>query len=165
MAQLRPKIVKLAKIIGGVTGITTRIDENAPEYYCMAGILTDEEADVAIAAGLRGPAAVRVSELDEAGRRAHRVAERPLLFSAVGTDLAAGLELVDEGLGAHDVHIRLAHVAAVPAKDHIGRKAVIDAAGAFFLFLGGQRPGIDVLIDCHRLLLPCQIWCSRLTLS
>ena len=51
--RLRPKIVKLAKIIGGVTGITTRIDENAPEYYCMAGILTDEEADVAIAAGLR----------------------------------------------------------------------------------------------------------------
>ena len=40
MAQLRPKIVKLAKIIGGVTGITTKIDENAPEYYCMAGILT-----------------------------------------------------------------------------------------------------------------------------
>ena len=53
MAQLRPKTVKQAKIIGGVTGITTRIDENAPEYYCMAGILTDEEADVAIAAGLR----------------------------------------------------------------------------------------------------------------
>ena len=53
MAQLRPKIVKLAKIIGGVTGITTKIDENAPEYYCMASILTDEEADVAIAAGLR----------------------------------------------------------------------------------------------------------------
>ena len=48
MAQLRPKIVKLAKIIGGVTGITTKIDENAPEYYCMAGILTDEEADVEI---------------------------------------------------------------------------------------------------------------------
>ena len=40
MAQLRPKIVKLAKIIGGVTGITTKIDENAPEYYCMAGILS-----------------------------------------------------------------------------------------------------------------------------
>ena len=42
---------------------------------------------------------------------------------------------------------------------------IMVAAGAFFLFLGGQRPGIDVLIDCHRLLLPCQIWCSRLTLS
>lgn len=53
MAQLRPKIVKLAKIIGGVTGITTKIDENAPEYYCMAGILSDDEADIAIAAGLR----------------------------------------------------------------------------------------------------------------
>ena len=53
MAQLRPKIVKLAKIIGGITGITTKIDENAPEYYCMAGILSDDEADIAIAAGLR----------------------------------------------------------------------------------------------------------------
>ena len=53
MAQLRPKIVKLAKIIGGVTDITTKIDENAPEYYCMAGILSDDEADIAIAAGLR----------------------------------------------------------------------------------------------------------------
>ena len=53
MAQLRPKIVKLAKIIGGVTGIATKIDENAPEYYCMAGILSDDEADIAIAAGLR----------------------------------------------------------------------------------------------------------------
>ena len=53
MAQLRPKIVKLAKIIGGVTGITTKIDENVPEYYCMAGILSDDEADIAIAAGLR----------------------------------------------------------------------------------------------------------------
>ena len=95
----------------------------------------------------RGPVAVHVSELDEAGGCAHRIAERPLLFSAVGTDLAAGLELVDEGLGAHDVHICLAYVAAVPAEDHVGRKAVVDAAGAFFLFLGGQRPGIDIVID------------------
>ena len=30
-----------------------KIDENAPEYYCMADIVTDEEADIAIAAGLR----------------------------------------------------------------------------------------------------------------
>ena len=52
MAQLRPKIVKLAKIIGGVTGITTKIDENAPEYYCMAGTRSDDEADSARAAGL-----------------------------------------------------------------------------------------------------------------
>lgn len=53
MAELRPKILKLARLIAGVTGITTTIDENAPEYYCMADLLTDEEADVAIAAGLR----------------------------------------------------------------------------------------------------------------
>ncbi|MCD8118908.1 MAG: FAD-dependent oxidoreductase [Lachnospiraceae bacterium] len=53
MAELRPKIVKLAKVIGGPTGMINKIDENAPEYYCMASILTDDEADVAIACGLR----------------------------------------------------------------------------------------------------------------
>ena len=53
MAELRPKIVKLAKIIGGLTGVMNKIDENAPEYYCMASILTDDEADVACALGLR----------------------------------------------------------------------------------------------------------------
>jgi len=53
MAELRPKIVKLAKIIGGPSGVVVKIDENAPEYYCMADIVTDDEADVAIAAGLR----------------------------------------------------------------------------------------------------------------
>ncbi len=53
MAQLRPKIVKLAKIIGGASGMLVKIDEKAPEYYCMADIVTDEEADIAIAAGLR----------------------------------------------------------------------------------------------------------------
>ena len=53
MAELRPKIVKLCHIVGGLTGVVNKIDENAPEYYCMADIVTDEEADVAIAAGLR----------------------------------------------------------------------------------------------------------------
>ncbi len=53
MAELRPKIVKLCKVIGGFSGVMNKIDENAPEYYCMASILTDDEADVAIAAGLR----------------------------------------------------------------------------------------------------------------
>ena len=53
MAELRPKIVKLAKVIGGLTGMVNKIDENAPEYYCMASIVTDDEADVAIACGLR----------------------------------------------------------------------------------------------------------------
>ena len=53
MAELRPKIVKLCKVVGGLTGVVNKIDENAPEYYSLASILTDDEADVAIAAGLR----------------------------------------------------------------------------------------------------------------
>ena len=53
MAQLRPKIVKLAKIIGAASGMLVKIDENAPEYYCMENIVSDDEADIAIAAGLR----------------------------------------------------------------------------------------------------------------
>ena len=53
MAQLRPKIVRLAKIIGGASGMLVKIDENAPEYYSMANIVSDDEADIAIAAGLR----------------------------------------------------------------------------------------------------------------
>ena len=53
MAQLRPKIVKLAKIIGGASGLVNKIDENAPEYYCMADLVSDDEADIAIAARLR----------------------------------------------------------------------------------------------------------------
>ena len=53
MAQLRPKIVKLAKIIGGASGMLVKIDENAPEYYCMENIVSDDEAAIAIAAGLR----------------------------------------------------------------------------------------------------------------
>ena len=53
MATLRPKIVKLAKVIGGISGVVNKIDENAPEYYSMANIVSDDEADIAIAAGLR----------------------------------------------------------------------------------------------------------------
>ena len=53
MAELRPKIVKLCRIVGGLTGVVNKIDENAPEYYSLASIVTDDEADVACAAGLR----------------------------------------------------------------------------------------------------------------
>ena len=53
MAELREKIVKLCKVVGGISGVVNKIDENAPEYYSLASILTDDEADVAIAAGLR----------------------------------------------------------------------------------------------------------------
>ena len=51
--SLRPKIVQLAKIVGGVSGVMNKIDENAPEYYALASIVSDDQADIAIAAGLR----------------------------------------------------------------------------------------------------------------
>ena len=53
MAHLRPKIVKLCHVIGGISGVVNKIDENAPEYYSLAGVVSDDEADIAIAAGLR----------------------------------------------------------------------------------------------------------------
>lgn len=73
MAKLRPKIVKLAKIIGGVAGAVNKIDENAPEYYALADILTDEEADVAIAAGLR-----RERTIEELAKKVRRPVEEVL---------------------------------------------------------------------------------------
>lgn len=50
---LRPKIVELCKIVGGLTGMVNEINEDAPEYYALAAVLSDEQAEVAIAAGLR----------------------------------------------------------------------------------------------------------------
>lgn len=52
---LRKKIVKLAKMIGGLVGVVNKIDENAPEYYGLECVVTDEMADVALCAGLRKP--------------------------------------------------------------------------------------------------------------
>lgn len=50
---LRPKIVKLAKMVGGLTGMVNTIDENAPEYYSLECEVSDEQADVALTLGLR----------------------------------------------------------------------------------------------------------------
>ncbi|WFR56024.1 FAD-dependent oxidoreductase [Anaerocolumna sp. AGMB13025] len=55
MAELRSKIVKLAKMVGGIAGAMNKIDENAPEYYALNRIVSDEMADVALAIGLRQP--------------------------------------------------------------------------------------------------------------
>lgn len=52
---LRKKIVKLAKMIGGLVGVVNKIDENAPEYYGLECVVTDEMADIALCAGLRKP--------------------------------------------------------------------------------------------------------------
>ncbi len=51
--ELRPKIVKLAKMVGGLTGVVNTIDENAPEYYALECVVSDEQADVALTLGLR----------------------------------------------------------------------------------------------------------------
>ena len=51
--ELRPKIVKLAKMVGGLTGVINKIDENAPEYYSLECVVSDEQADVALTLGLR----------------------------------------------------------------------------------------------------------------
>lgn len=50
---LRKKVVQVAKMIGGPTGILNKIDANAPEYYCLAGSISDEECEFLLALGLR----------------------------------------------------------------------------------------------------------------
>ena len=55
MSELRPKIVKLAKMVGGIAGAMNKIDENAPEYYSLDCVVTDDMADIAMIIGLRKP--------------------------------------------------------------------------------------------------------------
>lgn len=50
---LREKIVKVAKMIGGPSGMLNKIDANAPEYYSLAGSVSDEECDFILSLGLR----------------------------------------------------------------------------------------------------------------
>ena len=55
MSELRPKIVKLAKMVGGIAGAMNKFDENTPEYYSLNCVVTDEMADIAMIIGLRKP--------------------------------------------------------------------------------------------------------------
>lgn len=55
MSELRPKIVKLAKMVGGIAGAMNKIDENSPEYYSLDCVVTDDMADIAMIMGLRKP--------------------------------------------------------------------------------------------------------------
>ena len=50
---LRKNIVKVAKMIGGPSGLLNKIDANAPEYYALAGSVSDEECDFLLSLGLR----------------------------------------------------------------------------------------------------------------
>ena len=55
MAKLRPKIVKLAKMVGGLAGVMNKITEDSPEYMALSCVVSDEQADVALTLGLRKP--------------------------------------------------------------------------------------------------------------
>ena len=93
---LRPKIVKLARMIGGVPGMMNKIDENAPEYYALACVVTDDQADVAVCAGLRKPRTMEYlakkcgKSLEETTRLAHELADEGVF--TIWTDRNDGLE-------------------------------------------------------------------------
>jgi len=55
MAELRPKLVKLIRMIGGTAGAMNKIEATMPEYYALDGVVTDEMADIALCLGLRHP--------------------------------------------------------------------------------------------------------------
>ncbi len=92
---LRKKIVKLAKMIGGLTGMVNKIDANAPEYYSLACCVGDEQADVALAMELRKPKNVEQlakkcgKSLEETKRLADELADLGVckLYSENGVDL------------------------------------------------------------------------------
>ncbi len=66
----RKKIVKLAKKIAGTTALMVKIDENAPEYYVLECVVTDEMADVGLAMELRKP-----QTIDEIARKCGKSVE------------------------------------------------------------------------------------------
>ncbi len=74
--KLRKKIVQLAKMIGGLTGMVNKIDENAPEYYSLECCVSDQQADVALAMGLRKPrtAEYLAEKCNLSVEEAHRIA-------------------------------------------------------------------------------------------
>ena len=77
----RPKIMKLAKMIGGLPGMLHKLTEESPEYYSLACILSDDHADVALAAGLRKYRTMAYlaeksgKSLEETTRLAHELAD------------------------------------------------------------------------------------------
>ncbi|MGP1588268.1 MAG: FAD-dependent oxidoreductase [Treponemataceae bacterium] len=74
--NLRKKIVKLARMVGGLTGAINKIDENAPEYYSLECCVSDEQADVALAMGLRKPRTIEyiAKKTNLSVERAHTLA-------------------------------------------------------------------------------------------
>jgi NADPH-dependent glutamate synthase beta subunit-like oxidoreductase/NAD-dependent dihydropyrimidine dehydrogenase PreA subunit len=53
--EMRPKLVRLIRMIGGIAGAMNKIEKTMPEYYALDGVVTDEMCDVALCLGLRQP--------------------------------------------------------------------------------------------------------------
>ena len=77
------------------------------------------------------------------------IAEGPGLGAAVGAGLAGGVELVYVGLGAHDVHVRLLHPAALAAEHDVVGIAVEHAAFPVRELGLGQGARFDVVVYYH----------------
>lgn len=73
---LRKKIVQLAHMVGGLTGVINKIDENAPEYYSPECCVSDEQADVALVMGLRKPRTIEyiAKKANLSVEKAHKLA-------------------------------------------------------------------------------------------
>jgi NADPH-dependent glutamate synthase beta subunit-like oxidoreductase/ferredoxin len=52
---IRKKILNLAKKICGATALMIKLDENAPEYYVLDCVVSDEQAEVGLGMELRSP--------------------------------------------------------------------------------------------------------------
>ena len=73
---LRKKIVQLAHMVGGITGVINKIDENAPEYYSLECCVSDEQADIALVMGLRKPRTIEyiAKKANLSVEKAHKLA-------------------------------------------------------------------------------------------
>ena len=73
---LRKKTVQLAHMVGGITGVINKIDENAPEYYSLECCVSDEQADVALVMGLRKPRTIEyiAKKANLSVEKAHKLA-------------------------------------------------------------------------------------------
>ena len=63
-------------MVGGITGVINKIDENAPEYYSLECCVSDEQADVALVMGLRKPRTIEyiAKKANLSVEKAHKLA-------------------------------------------------------------------------------------------
>ena len=63
-------------MVGGITGVINKVDENAPEYYSLECCVSDEQADVALVMGLRKPRTIEyiAKKANLSVEKAHKLA-------------------------------------------------------------------------------------------